>query len=87
MHIIKKPRWNIKEQHVTCEKIALSRRNFLRKSSAFSIVSTASGNLLGQAALANEKNPKLNEVIKSNMLNMKINVTPENLTSRYNNFF
>ena len=87
MHIIKKPRWNIKEQYVTCETKVLNRRKFLCSSTTFTIGSVLSGSLVGQKSQARQRNLKPNENFKTNRLNTKIKVTPENLSSKYNNFF
>ncbi len=87
MHIIKKPRWQIKENHATNEDLYFNRRNFFQKSSSILGCAAVGYNFFSTDLNASQN--KINDLIfkKNNKYNSISEITPENLSSKYNNFF
>ena len=87
MHILRNPRWNITQNKVTDERIILNRRSFLAGSSALAIQSTIFGAFTGQEVHAEQGVMNMANIVRNQRFNSLTEVTPENLSSRYNNFF
>ena len=87
MHILKTPRWNIRENCVTNEKIVTNRRKFMLGFSTLALGSTFSGITQEQLVHAAQSGINSQQIFKNKSFNPVAEVTPENLSSRYNNFF
>ena len=84
MHFLNKPSWDIKETFVTDERIVKSRRAFLGSLGAVSIAGGFGTDVLANTAWANQ-NPYF--APRNEKFNPTDNITPEKLSSKYNNFF
>ena len=84
MYILNKPSWNIKETHVTDERIVKSRRSFLGTIGAVSITGGFSADVLADTAWANQN---YHNAPRNEKFNLADDITPEKLSSKYNNFF
>ena len=84
MHFLNKPSWDIKETFVTDERIVKSRRAFLGSLGAVSITGGFGTDVLANTAWANQNSQAAPRNEKFNTIE---NITPEKLSSKYNNFF
>ena len=84
MHFLKKPSWNIKESYVTDEYIVKNRRVLLNSLAAVTIGGALSSNLLGRSAWSNQN---FFNAPRNKEFTLKDEITSENLSSKYNNFF
>ena len=84
MHFLNKPSWDIKETFVTDERIVKSRRAFLGSLGAVSITGGFGTDVLANTAWANQ-NPYF--APRNEKFNPTDKITPEKLSSKYNNFF
>ena len=84
--------WNISESNITSEEIYLNRRKFIEN------VGKLGSNILAFGAFSNFLNPiqvsaenlisrKITRRNPKNLIDFQENITSENLTSRYNNFY
>ena len=84
--------WNISENDTTAEEIYLNRRKFIKN------VGKLGSNILAFGAFSNFLNPiqvsaensisrKITTQNTKNLIDFQENITSENLTSRYNNFY
>ncbi len=87
MHILKNPRWNIRENRVTDEKLFTNRRKFMLGFSTLALGGTFSAIPQEQLVHAEHSGINSQEIFKNKSFNPIAEVTPENLSSRYNNFF
>jgi len=87
MNLIKKPSWEIKENYVTDERLVTNRRKFLNSLTAVTVGSVINGSLFGNSVWANENLQKINNSFKNKELSINARITPETLSSKYNNFF
>ena len=87
MNILKKPRWQIKENKVTSEKLYFNRRKFIKNSSVYLGSSAITYNYLYQYGNASQKNINKLKFFKNNKYRIISEITPENLSTKYNNFF
>ena len=87
MYILKKPRWLIKENQTTNEKLYFNRRKFLKKSVGILGSATISYNFFGSNLNASQNHTHGLKFIENKKYNNISNITPENLSSKYNNFF
>lgn len=87
MYILKKPRWQINENHITNEDLYLNRRKFLQKASSIFGFATINYNFLGTDLYASQNNLNNLKFIKNKKYNTISEITPENLSTKYNNFF
>ena len=86
MHILKKNRWQIKENQVTNENIYLNRRNFIKNSSILIGSTSASLFLSSIHVNASQNHSKNLQFFKNKNFN-SLELTPEEISSKYNNFF
>jgi hypothetical protein len=87
MYIQNKPRWQIKENQVTSEQLYLNRRKFIKNS--FSILGSTAFlyNFLGKDLNATQKNEYFLKFQINKKYHILSDITPENLSTKYNNFF
>ena len=86
MHILKKHRWQIKENQVTNENIYVNRRNFIKNSSIL-IGSTSASLFLSSIYVSASQNHSRNLQFFKNKKFYSLESTPEDISSKYNNFF
>ena len=86
MHILKKHRWQIKENHVTNENIFINRRKFIKNSSIL-IGSTSASLFLSSIYVNASQNHSRNLQFFKNKKFYSLESTPEDISSKYNNFF
>ncbi len=86
MNILKKPRWLIKESNVTNENLYFNRREFIKRSSIYLGSSSIVYNCLSKYGTASQNNINNLKFIKNNKYNIS-EITSENLSTKYNNFF
>ena len=84
MHFLNKPSWDIKETFVTDERIVKSRRAFLASLGAVSITGGFGTDVLANTAWASQNS---HIAPRNQKFNPADNITPEKLSSKYNNFF
>ncbi len=84
MHIIRRRGWELPESAVTPEAIALNRRSLLKGAGAAGLLLAG-----GRAALANDPAPtdNLHPYARNPAYTVERELTPERVTSRYNNFY
>ena len=84
MHFLNKPSWDIKETFVTDERIVKSRRAFLASLGSVSITGGFGTDVLANTAWASQNS---HIAPRNQKFNPTDNITPEKLSSKYNNFF
>ena len=87
MYIQKKPRWQIKENQVTNEQLYLNRRKFIKNSSSILGSTVLLYNFLGKYLSATQKNENYLKFQINKKYQNLLDITPENLSTKYNNFF
>ena len=87
MNTFKKPRWLITESDVTNENLYFNRREFIKKSSIYLGSSAFAYNCLSKYGTASQNNNNNLKFIKNNKYNIISEITSENLSTKYNNFF
>ena len=87
MYIQNKPRWQIKENQVTNEKLYLNRRKFIKNSSSILGSTALLYNFLSKDLNANQNNENFLKFQINKKYHILSDITPENLSSKYNNFF
>ena len=87
MYIQNKPRWQIKENQVTNEKLYLNRRKFIKNSSSILGSTALLYNFLSKDLNATQNNENILEFQINKKYHKLSNITPENLSTKYNNFF
>ena len=84
MYFLNKPSWDIKETFVTDERIVKSRRAFLTSLGAVSITGGFGTDVLANTAWASQNS---HIAPRNQKFDLADNITPEKLSSKYNNFF
>ena len=87
MYIQNKPRWQIKENQVTNEKLYLNRRKFIKNSSSILGSTALLYNFLSKDLNATQNNENILKFQINKKYHILSNITPENLSTKYNNFF
>ena len=87
MYIQNKPRWQIKENQVTNEKLYLNRRKFIKNSSSILGSTALLYNFLSKDLNAIQNNENFLKFQINKKYQVLSNITPENLSTKYNNFF
>ena len=87
MNTFKKPRWLIRESNVTNEDLYFNRREFIKKSSIYLGSSAITYSCLSEYGTASQDNINNFKFIKNNKYNIISEITAENLSTKYNNFF
>ena len=87
MYIQNKPRWQIKENQVTNEKLYLNRRKFIKNSSSILGSTAFLYNFLSKDLNATQNNENILKFQINKKYHILSNITPENLSTKYNNFF
>ena len=87
MYIQNKPRWQIKENQVTNEKLYLNRRKFIKNSSSILGSTSLLYNFLSKDLNAAQNNENILKFQINKKYHILSNITPENLSTKYNNFF
>ena len=87
MYIQNKPRWQIKENEVTNEQLYLNRRKFIKNSTSILGSTALLYNFLGKDLNATQKNDNFLKFQINKKYHILSNITPENLSTKYNNFF
>ena len=87
MYIQNKPRWQIKENQVTNEQLYLNRRKFIKNSTSILGSTALLYNFLGEDLNATQKNDNFLKFQINKKYHILSDITPENLSSKYNNFF
>ena len=87
MHHIKKPRWQIKENQVTDEWLYLNRRKFIENSSSILGATALFYNFFGTSLSASQNDKNYLKFKINKKYHLLSDITPENLSSKYNNFF
>ncbi|MCA3594314.1 MAG: protein-methionine-sulfoxide reductase catalytic subunit MsrP [Methylobacterium sp.] len=84
MHIIRRRGWELPESRATPEGIAMNRRSLMKGAGAAGLLLAG-----GRAALANDPAPtdKLHPYVRNAAYTVERELTPERITSRYNNFY
>ena len=87
MYIQKKPRWQIKENQVTDEQLYFNRRKFIKNSSSILGSTALLYNFFGKYLSATQKNENYLKFQINKKYQNLLDITPENLSAKYNNFF
>ena len=87
MYIKKNPRWQIKENQVTNEQLYFNRRKFIKNSSSILGSTALIYNFLGKYLNATQKNENFLKFQINKKYHILLDITPENLSTKYNNFF
>ncbi|MFL2801677.1 MAG: protein-methionine-sulfoxide reductase catalytic subunit MsrP [Paracoccaceae bacterium] len=87
MHVFKKPRWSIKENKVTNKELYFNRRKFLQNSSSIFGSTALAYNYFATYLNASQNNINNLKFINNQKYNTISEITPENLSTKYNNFF
>ncbi len=87
MYIQKKPRWQIKENQVTDEQLYFNRRKFIKNSSSILGSTALLYNFFGKYLSATQKNENYLKFQINKKYQNLLDITPENLSTKYNNFF
>ena len=86
MNILKKPRWLIKESNVTNENLYFNRREFVKRSSIYLGSSVIAYNFLSKYGTASQNDIDNLKYVKNKNYQIISEITPENLSTKYNNF-
>ena len=87
MYIQNKPRWQIKENQVTNEKLYFNRRKFIKNSSSILGSTALLYYFLSKDLNATQNNENILKFQINKKYHILSNITPENLSTKYNNFF
>ena len=87
MYFLKKPRWQLKENQVTNEKLYFSRRKFVKNSTSILGSTTLFYNYFSNDLFASQSVENKLKFTKNNKFQILSDITPENLSTKYNNFF